>query len=109
MENWKNKAACKESKSEFFYCDSPDRSVNLKRESIAKSICRKCPVAAECLFDAISRKEIYGIWGSFGPRERSVIVNLFEEDFINVKNCKELVNKDIKSIKLKMYTKGLKI
>lgn len=107
MENWKSKAACKESTPEFFYCDSPDKSINLKRESIAKNICRKCPVAAECLFDAISRKELYGIWGSFGPKERNTIVNLFKEDSIDVKTCRDLVNKDIKSIKIKMYTKDL--
>ena len=99
MENWASKAACKNESPENFYCDSADKAINLRRESIAKSICRRCPVAAECLLEAISRNESYGIWGSFGPKERNTIVNLFSKESIDIDLCKTVVNKEIKSIK----------
>lgn len=36
----------------------------------AKDICRRCPVQAECVDDALSREERFGIWGGLSERER---------------------------------------
>lgn len=36
----------------------------------AREICRRCPVKAECLADALARKERYGMWGELTPIER---------------------------------------
>ena len=105
--NWKSKAACKNKTTQIFYCDSPDKGINLEREAQAKSICRKCPVVAECLLDAINRKESYGIWGSFAPKERNTIVNLFEKESIDINFCKTVVNREIRSIKVQSYNRKL--
>lgn len=36
----------------------------------AKSVCRECPVAAECLQYALDHDERFGIWGGYTERER---------------------------------------
>jgi WhiB family redox-sensing transcriptional regulator len=36
----------------------------------AKSICRVCPVNAECLDYALTIREPYGIWGGLTETER---------------------------------------
>ena len=77
---WTEQAACKNELKEMFFCDSLDNKINSNRQVYAKSICRKCPVAAECLMYAIGNKESFGIWGSFAPKERNVILNLFSRE-----------------------------
>lgn len=105
--NWFDKAACKDYGADTFYYDSPDKSVNLKKESYAKNICRKCPVAAECLMHAIQNNETYGVWGSFAPKERNTLISLFSTESINIDLCRSVVNKEIKSIKAKIFRKDL--
>lgn len=39
----------------------------------AKSICRRCPVTAECLDYALERGEPHGIWGGISERERRAL------------------------------------
>ena len=102
---WTEKAACKNELSEMFFCDSLDNKINSYRQVYAKNICRKCPVAAECLMYAISNKESFGIWGSFAPKERNTILNLFPEDKLDIQTCKKIVNKEIKSIKANLLKK----
>jgi len=41
-----------------------------RRELRAKSICRICPVGAECLDYAMTIREPYGIWGGLTEAER---------------------------------------
>lgn len=36
----------------------------------AKAWCRRCPVAGECLREALDRREPYGIWGGTTGTER---------------------------------------
>ena len=36
----------------------------------AKRICRRCPLAAECLAWAIETRQDWGIWGGTTPAER---------------------------------------
>jgi len=50
-----------------YYEDSP-RWAELV--SIAKSICRVCPVVKECLEYAMTTNQDEGIWGGLTPRER---------------------------------------
>lgn len=97
--DWTEKAACKSENSQMFYCDSTDNKINANRESYAKAVCRKCEVAAECLMFAISNNEVFGIWGSFAPKERNTLKNIFPENGIDIALCKMVVNKEIKTIK----------
>ncbi|WP_327083347.1 WhiB family transcriptional regulator [Mycobacteroides chelonae] len=54
----------------FFPCDRELRSVRRMREQQAKSICRRCPVAAVCLTYALQTRQPYGIWGGATEIER---------------------------------------
>lgn len=54
----------------FFPCDRELRSVRRMREQQAKSICRRCPVAAVCLTYALQTCQPYGIWGGATEIER---------------------------------------
>ncbi len=40
----------------------------------AKEICRKCPVIAECLADALDNRIEYGVWGGMTERERRAML-----------------------------------
>jgi Transcription factor WhiB len=37
---------------------------------MASSVCRSCPVAAECLAYALAADERFGVWGGMTPEER---------------------------------------
>ena len=105
MNNWSSKAACKNVGSENFYYDSPNKAENSLKESLAKNICRKCPVAAECLMHAITANEAYGIWGSFATRERNTLVKTFSKGKIDLELCKRIVNKEIRTIRARVARK----
>lgn len=109
MNEWMSKASCKNVDQDIFFPDYESQRENIQRQAQAKTICRKCPVAAECLMYAISNKEKYGVWGSFSARERSIIAGLFSDRNIDVDICKSLVNKEVKSIKLRMSRMDLNI
>lgn len=100
-DKWVEKAACIGEGTDVFFTDSQDRGENLRREAKAKNICRKCEVAAECLLHAISNNEDFGIWGSFAPKERRTLKTLFKD--IDIQLCKSIVNKELRSIKARMY------
>jgi WhiB family redox-sensing transcriptional regulator len=59
---WVEDAACKDLSFEeadaYFFPKGP------------RELCRRCPVRAECLEQALSEPEEHGIWGGFSPRER---------------------------------------
>lgn len=107
--DWTEKAACKNENSEVFFCDSPDKNINMNRQTYAKSICKKCEVAAECLMYAINNNEAFGIWGSFAPKERNALLNIFPESGIDIDLCKIIVNKEIKSIKANILKNGFEV
>lgn len=39
----------------------------------ARQICRRCPVARECLLHAETEPERHGMWGGLNPRERNAL------------------------------------
>jgi WhiB family redox-sensing transcriptional regulator len=39
----------------------------------AKSVCRECPVRAQCLEFALDTNEKYGVWGGLSERERKAL------------------------------------
>jgi len=47
----------------------PERSHAIAEQ--AKAVCRKCPVRLECLDEAISNNEKFGVWGGMDTLERS--------------------------------------
>ncbi|MBV6762837.1 WhiB family transcriptional regulator [Rhodococcus opacus] len=63
---WQTEAACRGTDTTTFY----DTDHNWPGETIAKGICRGCPVIAQCRQHAVDAYEEHGIWGGLTPRER---------------------------------------
>lgn len=45
-----------------------------KELRLAKSVCRTCPVVAECLAEALDQRAEFGVWGGMTPRERRALL-----------------------------------
>lgn len=82
-ERWKTRAACQGHPRPNIFYPPPARDragANLRRSQAekrrriviaeAKTVCRGCEVAHQCLAYAIARDEKYGIWGGFTSHER---------------------------------------
>lgn len=54
----------------FFGAETEDPPVRARRIDQAKRLCRRCPVATECLDHALTHAERHGIWGGLTTRER---------------------------------------
>jgi WhiB family redox-sensing transcriptional regulator len=78
-DSWREKALCRISKTQIDFFDEDKHSIKM-----AKSTCRRCIVADECLLFAVQNKEKFGIWGGFTPRERNKItrsiINLTKQE-----------------------------
>jgi WhiB family redox-sensing transcriptional regulator len=61
---WQRDALCAQTDPEEFY---PDKGGST---AAAKAVCRRCPVAAECLDYALANNEGFGVWGGLSERER---------------------------------------
>jgi WhiB family transcriptional regulator, redox-sensing transcriptional regulator len=59
-------------RTELFFApdDSESRAERRQREAQAKAVCRECAVRTECLDEALSSDERFGIWGGHTERER---------------------------------------
>jgi WhiB family redox-sensing transcriptional regulator len=68
--SWMDAASCASVDPLLF--DQGDRG-NANRYTDARKVCRRCPVAAQCLTHAIDRDERYGMWGGLTPEERDEI------------------------------------
>jgi WhiB family redox-sensing transcriptional regulator len=42
----------------------------MRRESMAKAMCRDCPAILACRTYALDHGEVYGVWGGLGEQER---------------------------------------
>jgi WhiB family redox-sensing transcriptional regulator len=69
---WTERAACRGEVSHLFFAPgSPEvPDVRAKRETMAKSICARCPVKSACLAYALRVHEALGIWGGTTETER---------------------------------------
>lgn len=58
---WQRNAQCAKKENlpirEYFYSSNTDEKYQ------AKNLCFECPVRAECLRNALEKKELWGIWG----------------------------------------------
>lgn len=66
--DWRERAVCAQA--------DPDEWFQEKGGStkVAKSVCARCPVKAECLEYALARDERFGVWGGLSERERRPLV-----------------------------------
>jgi len=64
--DWRMHAACAGWPIDLFYGDESD----VVMTSQALSLCERCPVRADCLDDAMTHDDPYGIWGGLTPQQR---------------------------------------
>jgi WhiB family redox-sensing transcriptional regulator len=72
--SWVNRAACARPgiDPDIFFPNKGDGRGG-PRTAEAKSICRACPVVAECLEFALDCPDLRGIWGGVGYNRRQEI------------------------------------
>lgn len=63
-ESWTDRALCAQVGSDEWF---PDKG---QSTALAKRVCRRCPVVAECLAYALRNDERHGVWGAKSERER---------------------------------------
>lgn len=68
-DSWRDQASCLDEDPELFF---PIGSTGPALEQIeeAKAVCRRCPVAAQCLSWALDTGEAFGVWGGLSEDER---------------------------------------
>ena len=64
--DWRMHAACAGWPIDLFYGDESD----VVMTSQAQRLCERCPVRADCLNDAMTHNDPYGIWGGMTPEQR---------------------------------------
>lgn len=79
-------ALCKGNKEIEFFSEVIDEI------KVAKTICKTCPVASNCLEHAIKNEEIFGVWGGLSQRERRKYHRLYKNN-INTEIAKGIVIK----------------
>lgn len=68
---WREKAACRVGEKIFFPAgEYEDKITRKRREAAAKKICAICVVKEQCLKDAFTNEEPFGIWGELTEEER---------------------------------------
>lgn len=96
IESWRHEAACSGADTELFF---PPRDKDTYREisDRAKAYCNgpngnsPCPVRAECLWDAIERDELHGIWGGMSHRERNALVRKWQRSYRKKMTLQEFI------------------
>lgn len=66
---WQMDAPCAQTDPEIFF---PEDKEDVR---LAKTICRTCPVTAQCLAFAMENSETFGVWGGTTARERQILRN----------------------------------
>jgi WhiB family redox-sensing transcriptional regulator len=85
-EPWRHSAKCSGADTELFY-PPRDKTKYKKVAAQAKVFCfgqnntSPCPVRKECLWDAIERDELHGIWGGLSHRERNALVRKWQKQY----------------------------
>jgi WhiB family redox-sensing transcriptional regulator len=67
--NWRDRAACRTEEPELFFPAGTSQPA-LNQLAEAKSVCRGCPVASECLAWALGTGQNSGVWGGMTEDER---------------------------------------
>lgn len=67
---WRDQALCRETDTEAFF---PDKGGSSR---VARRVCQACPVRAQCLADALARRDVaFGVLGGLTPNERRNLLN----------------------------------
>lgn len=82
--NWWSRARCRDMAVNEFADDE-----GWARIRAAKTLCNGCPVRNQCLADAMSRGESWGVWGGFttGERDRLSLKDARGERMYPIRQC----------------------
>ncbi|MER6302438.1 WhiB family transcriptional regulator [Kitasatospora sp. NPDC001539] len=73
--SWQIRGACRTVDTNLFFHPTNERGAAAKqREQVAKSVCARCPVLAECREYALEVREPYGVWGGLTEDERRALI-----------------------------------
>lgn len=73
-EDWRHRAACRDEYPELFFPASSPASQRYTVEvAEAKAVCRRCPVASECLSHALATRSDEGVFGGLDAEERRAL------------------------------------
>ena len=72
VEDWRHRATCLDENPEMFFPIGNTGPALLQIEE-AKTVCRRCPVIAECRRWAEGTRQEYGIWGGLSEEERRAL------------------------------------
>lgn len=64
--SWREQARCRDADPDIFF---PSEGATHMVDA-ARAVCNACPVREECLEYALTRPEVYGVWGGLTPVER---------------------------------------
>ena len=68
---WQHRGACRGVDPETFFSPETERGPRRRsREAVAKALCARCLVVAECLDHALTVREPFGVWGGLNQTER---------------------------------------
>lgn len=67
--DWRHNATCREEDPDLFFPIGDGTPAALQIEE-AKAVCRRCPVAEQCLQWALDTGQQHGIWGGLSERDR---------------------------------------
>ena len=69
---WQRDALCRQHSSNLFFPPATfeKKDDRVKREIKAKAVCGGCPVKIDCLEEALTISEPFGIWGGLTESER---------------------------------------
>lgn len=70
---WMRSAACLDAEPEIFFPPGPSAVDHINE---AKTVCRACPVVADCLRVALADPTLVGVWGGSSEEERREIRRL---------------------------------
>jgi hypothetical protein len=82
-DEWLMQAPCRDVEDKRVFFSPPDKKIQAKYYEQAQSICRECPVATECLVEAMfqerwhPQQRIYGVRGGLIPRERVALARKY--------------------------------
>lgn len=69
MSDWRHAAACRDENPELFFPVGTAYPA-LQQAARAKAVCRRCPVRANCLAEALATGQGFGVWGEMSEDER---------------------------------------
>lgn len=78
-DDWRTRAACRGIDPELFFGTGTNKRIDRTRERDAKAICEGCNTRVECLAEALSNDEEYGIWGGMNADERRSVARRLRE------------------------------